>query len=38
MLPIVAAIYITGTEASMDERNAAIAALGRVIAELETTP
>lgn len=36
--PIVAAIYITGTEASMDERNAAIAALGRVIAELETTP
>jgi beta-lactamase class A/beta-lactamase class A CARB-5 len=36
--PIVAAIYMTGTEASMDKRNAAIAALGRVIAELETTP
>ena len=36
--PIVAAIYITGTEASLDKRNAAIAALGRVIAELETAP
>ncbi|MFC4298426.1 class A beta-lactamase [Castellaniella hirudinis] len=34
--PIVAAIYITDTEASMDERNAAIAELGAALAEAIT--
>lgn len=33
--PLVAAIYISRTEASMDMRNAAIAELGRVIANME---
>lgn len=33
--PLVAAIYISRTEASMDKRNAAIAKLGRVIADME---
>lgn len=33
--PLVAAIYISGTDAAMDKRNAAIAELGRVIAEME---
>jgi beta-lactamase class A len=31
--PVVAVVYITGTKASMDERNAAIAGIGRAIAE-----
>lgn len=31
--PIVAAIYITATKASMDDRNAAIAEIGRTLAE-----
>ncbi|MET3898172.1 beta-lactamase class A [Devosia sp. UYZn731] len=31
--PIVAAIFLTETTASMDQRNAAIAKLGRIIAE-----
>lgn len=34
--PVVAAIYITGTEASMDECNAAIADIGRVLAKTLT--
>jgi beta-lactamase class A/beta-lactamase class A CARB-5 len=31
--PLVAAVYITETKASMEARNAAIAALGKVIAQ-----
>jgi beta-lactamase class A len=31
--PVVAVVYVTGTNASMDERNAAIARIGRAIAE-----
>ena len=31
--PLIAAVYITGTKASMDERNAAIARIGKALAE-----
>lgn len=36
-VPVVAAIYITQTEASMEERNAAIAAIGRALVEVVLT-
>jgi beta-lactamase class A len=36
--PLVVAIYITGTEASIDDRNAAIAEIGRTLAKILMTP